>query len=99
LPSDSLDRPRYLSQLGGLLARRYEMTGRPVDLDVALVALRAAVDDTPVGSPARPAYLCFFGKVLLRRYQTAGRSDDLDAAIVALRAGVDGILARSRERG
>ncbi len=76
-----------MSNLATYLVKRYIRTERAVDLDVAIGALRAAVDVTPADHPDRAASLTELGMMLFTRHESKGVPEDRNEAFGALRAG------------
>jgi hypothetical protein len=71
----------YLSNLCTSLLRRFERTGRIVDLDEAVGAGRRAIAAAPVGDPGRAVYLSNLGIALSARFKRIGSGADLDGAV------------------
>ncbi|MFI5915793.1 hypothetical protein [Dactylosporangium sp. NPDC051541] len=81
--ADAEDRPGRLSELGNALATRFDLTGAAADLDDAVEAHRAAVEDCPEGADGLGGYLNNLSISLRQRYEHRGTVDDLRAAVVA----------------
>ncbi|KAI0455565.1 CHAT domain-containing protein [Xylaria acuta] len=74
--------PSWLSNLGNLLAWRYERTGVMRDLQSAILRAEEALDATPCDHPKQPGRLRNLGNWLGRRYELTGAMDDLESAIL-----------------
>jgi hypothetical protein len=70
-----------MTNLGLVLADRYERRRDARDLDAAIEAFHSARDATPPGSPYLPHVLVNLGGGLLDRFERGGEADDLDEAV------------------
>ncbi len=89
------DRPACLLGLAGALHRRFERTGDPADLRVAIDASRSAVGALPEGGPLRPKAHSDLAAGLRLRFRHFGDRAALDEAVELLRttaAGMPGDL-------
>ena len=68
---------------------KYQRTGRPEALDVAVTAFRDAVAGTPPGHPVLAIFLSNLGNALRVRFERAGDAGDIDAAVEACRRAAD----------
>lgn len=75
----------YSSNLGLALRIRYDLTGRPEDLDLAVDIFRHAADNVPADHPHRPEHLNRLGRALLDRSAAA---EDVHGAVTAGREAV-----------
>lgn len=84
----ALDRPRYLSNYGGYLLRRFQRLGELADLSADIDACQAAVNEVPATAADRAKYLGNLADALSARFQRKGDAEDLDRAVAAARAAV-----------
>ena len=77
------DRSMAMDGLSLSLSMRSKLTGNSRDAEEAVVASRAAVAASPVGSNLRPAYLNSLANRLTSRFRLYKDRHDLDAAIEA----------------
>ncbi|KAJ7476523.1 CHAT domain-containing protein [Mycena latifolia] len=80
-PPGHPDRRVYLSEMSGVLRRRYQETGDLQDLDAAIQKIEEALGVIPADHPAQPIYLNDLSKSLSERYRRFGRLRDLEAAL------------------
>jgi tetratricopeptide (TPR) repeat protein len=82
-PAGEFRRAVRLSDLGLMLATRFELTGQAGNLDSAIRMGRAAVDAAWADDPQRALYRSNLGASLRARFELTGQVADLDAAIAA----------------
>ncbi|MEU7556025.1 CHAT domain-containing protein [Streptomyces sp. NPDC044571] len=87
-PSTFPDRMLYQSNLAATLMLRHARTGRPEDLDEAVVFFRLAAGSGPDDHPDRPGLLGNLGVALQTRFERTGEPEDLAQSIEARRAAI-----------
>lgn len=83
-------RGRYAAQwcLSTVSVHRFELFGRPSDLDQAVEQLRSAMSANNPNGDLAPGPCNNFASALCTRYMTRGTLDDLEEAILLLREGL-----------
>ncbi|MER6346478.1 CHAT domain-containing protein, partial [Streptomyces sp. NPDC001532] len=88
-PAEHSERPRALSNLGGLLGIRFQRNGTLADLDAAADLYQQAVVAAGAGHPDRAGMQFNLASVLRARFALAGAVTDLEVAVAAGQAAVD----------
>ena len=78
------------TNLGHVRCDRYHATADPALLDAAEAAYRAALKETPAGSPRRTARLCHLATIGVERWRAGGRPPDLARAVDLLEQALAG---------
>lgn len=77
--------PGYLSHLGTAWADRFQLTGRPADLDKAIAAHRTALELPVLGIADQAGFRANYAMALRIRYEVTGNPGDMDEAIAVAR--------------
>jgi tetratricopeptide (TPR) repeat protein len=85
---DSPIRAALVGNYSFLLHRKYDLTGRPGDLDAAIDAIRADTEAVGPDHEVSPAIYGNFALLLRDRFRSTGSAADLDGAIAAGREAV-----------
>lgn len=83
------DQARRFTAQGFKAFDRYERTGNPQFLNVAITALRSAEANTPPGHPSHAERLANLAEALFARSERIGTATDADGAIGALSRALD----------
>ncbi|KAA1470070.1 hypothetical protein DENSPDRAFT_870713 [Dentipellis sp. KUC8613] len=78
--SDISERLRGLNQLGAVLRRRFELSGKIADIDEAIAVQLDIVKSVPKGDPQEAAYLDGLCSSLIERYGHTWNIRDIDLA-------------------